>query len=330
MTDKWSDCVRSSSSAPALAASPQRLGSRAKASAPSCSSARDHRRNRRRHPAWTERVSRLRLSRRRRRGARHGGLCRPTPPDGRADGRRNHQYSGQGALSRTLRQSLRGCPSRRPARRAAARVPAIGQDRAATRATKSRPTRRTARSVTAVTKSGERIAGVALIGADGLWSAIRASVVGDGAPRVSGHTTYRSVIPTEQMPDDLRWNAATLVGRAEMPPGALSAVRLESVQPRRHLSQQRAGTGCRQAGVARGSARRFPAYSSARAEHHQAWFQLAAVGAVRPRTGRELGRRPRRAARRCRASDDAIHGARRLHGAGRRRVSFAHGRTASR
>lgn len=29
-------------------------------------------------------------------------------------------------------------------------------------------------------------------------------------PRVSGHTTYRSVIPTEEMPEDLRWNAATL------------------------------------------------------------------------------------------------------------------------
>ena len=32
----------------------------------------------------------------------------------------------------------------------------------------------------------------------------------DGPPRVSGHTTFRSVIPTEQMPEDLRWNAATL------------------------------------------------------------------------------------------------------------------------
>jgi 3-hydroxybenzoate 6-monooxygenase len=49
-----------------------------------------------------------------------------------------------------------------------------------------------------------------LIGADGLWSNIRKQVVGDGPPRVSGHTTYRSVIPTEQMPEDLRWNAATL------------------------------------------------------------------------------------------------------------------------
>jgi 3-hydroxybenzoate 6-monooxygenase len=39
---------------------------------------------------------------------------------------------------------------------------------------------------------------------------VRRQVVGDGAPRVSGHTTYRSVIPTERMPEDLRWNAATL------------------------------------------------------------------------------------------------------------------------
>jgi 2-polyprenyl-6-methoxyphenol hydroxylase-like FAD-dependent oxidoreductase len=66
------------------------------------------------------------------------------------------------------------------------------------------------RGVTALLRSGERVRGVALIGADGLWSSIRRQLVGDGAPRVSGHTTYRSVIPTERMPEDLRWNAATL------------------------------------------------------------------------------------------------------------------------
>lgn len=65
-------------------------------------------------------------------------------------------------------------------------------------------------SVTAILASGERVRGSLLIGADGLWSNIRKRVVGDGAPRVSGHTTYRSVIPTEEMPADLRWNAATL------------------------------------------------------------------------------------------------------------------------
>ena len=58
--------------------------------------------------------------------------------------------------------------------------------------------------------SGERIASTALIGADGLWSNVRKQLVADGPPRVSGHTTYRSVIPTDRMAEDLRWNAATL------------------------------------------------------------------------------------------------------------------------
>jgi len=65
-------------------------------------------------------------------------------------------------------------------------------------------------SVTVTLATGDRVTGRALVGADGLWSRVRGRVVGDGAPRVSGHTTYRSVIPTEQMPEDLRWNAATL------------------------------------------------------------------------------------------------------------------------
>ncbi|MEM7291799.1 MAG: 3-hydroxybenzoate 6-monooxygenase [Pseudomonadota bacterium] len=54
------------------------------------------------------------------------------------------------------------------------------------------------------------VAGSVLIGADGLHSDVRRQLLNDGAPRVSGHTTYRSVIPTELMPEDLRWNAATL------------------------------------------------------------------------------------------------------------------------
>lgn len=56
----------------------------------------------------------------------------------------------------------------------------------------------------------EPIKGRFLIGAEGLRSPIRGQMVGDGEPRISGHTTYRSVIPTDQMPEDLRWNAATL------------------------------------------------------------------------------------------------------------------------
>ncbi|WP_417598011.1 3-hydroxybenzoate 6-monooxygenase [Pararhodobacter oceanensis] len=66
--------------------------------------------------------------------------------------------------------------------------------------------------VEAVLQDGERVAGSLLIGADGLWSKVRAQMLGDGAPRVSGHTTYRSVIAREDMPEDLRWNDATLWG----------------------------------------------------------------------------------------------------------------------
>jgi len=65
-------------------------------------------------------------------------------------------------------------------------------------------------SVTVTLADGTRVGGRAMIGADGLWSRVRQKVIGDGDPRVSGHTTYRSVIPTEDMPEDLRWNAATL------------------------------------------------------------------------------------------------------------------------
>jgi 3-hydroxybenzoate 6-monooxygenase len=68
----------------------------------------------------------------------------------------------------------------------------------------------TAECTAALLKSGERVIGAGLVGADGLWSRVRAQLVGDGAPRVTGHSTYRSVIPTEEMPEDLRWNAATL------------------------------------------------------------------------------------------------------------------------
>jgi len=67
-----------------------------------------------------------------------------------------------------------------------------------------------ATSATALLQDGTRETGAVLIGADGLWSRVRNQMLNDGMPRVSGHTTYRSVIPVEQMPEDLRWNAATL------------------------------------------------------------------------------------------------------------------------
>ncbi|WP_327295500.1 MULTISPECIES: FAD-dependent monooxygenase [unclassified Streptomyces] len=64
-------------------------------------------------------------------------------------------------------------------------------------------------SATAVLENGERITGDALIGADGIHSALRGQLVGDGPPRVSGITVYRAIIPMDQVPEQLRWNAVT-------------------------------------------------------------------------------------------------------------------------
>lgn len=50
----------------------------------------------------------------------------------------------------------------------------------------------------------------ALVGADGLNSRVREQMIGDGPPRVSGHVAYRALMPYDEMPAELRWNAATL------------------------------------------------------------------------------------------------------------------------
>ncbi len=51
--------------------------------------------------------------------------------------------------------------------------------------------------------------GLALIGADGVKSAVRRQYVGDEA-RVSGHVVYRAVVDRAQFPADLQWNAASI------------------------------------------------------------------------------------------------------------------------
>ncbi len=69
--------------------------------------------------------------------------------------------------------------------------------------------RQDGRSATAVLDTGERVTGDALIGADGVHSAIRRQLVGDGPPRVAGITVFRSVIPMARVPERLRWNRVT-------------------------------------------------------------------------------------------------------------------------
>lgn len=60
--------------------------------------------------------------------------------------------------------------------------------------------------VVAIDQHGNRHAGAALIGCDGVKSAVRHQYVGDPV-RVSGHVVYRAVVETKDFPADLRWNA---------------------------------------------------------------------------------------------------------------------------
>lgn len=63
--------------------------------------------------------------------------------------------------------------------------------------------------VTVFDAQGHRHRGAALIGADGVKSAVRRQYVGDEA-RVSGHVVYRAVVDRQDFPQDLQWNAASI------------------------------------------------------------------------------------------------------------------------
>jgi 3-hydroxybenzoate 6-monooxygenase len=64
----------------------------------------------------------------------------------------------------------------------------------------------TAAGVRAIDSQGEVHEGAALIGCDGVKSAVREQLVGD-AVRVSGHVVYRAVVDAADFPEGLRWNA---------------------------------------------------------------------------------------------------------------------------
>lgn len=66
-----------------------------------------------------------------------------------------------------------------------------------------------AASATVVLATGDRVTGDAVIGADGVHSAIRRQLVGDGPPRLSGITVYRAIVPMTRVPGELRRRAVT-------------------------------------------------------------------------------------------------------------------------
>jgi salicylate hydroxylase len=70
--------------------------------------------------------------------------------------------------------------------------------------------RNTPASVRVLTAGGHTVEADALIGADGIHSKVRAQLVGDGPPKVSGHTIHRTVVPMAEVPLALRWNSVNL------------------------------------------------------------------------------------------------------------------------
>jgi 2-polyprenyl-6-methoxyphenol hydroxylase-like FAD-dependent oxidoreductase len=58
-------------------------------------------------------------------------------------------------------------------------------------------------------QNGKTCRAAAVVGCDGIRSVIRDKLIGDEV-RVSGHVVYRAVVPREDMPEDLRWNAPAI------------------------------------------------------------------------------------------------------------------------
>jgi salicylate hydroxylase len=65
-------------------------------------------------------------------------------------------------------------------------------------------------AVTVETAKGEKLKGAALIGADGAKSVVRDAIVGDALPGSTIHKCYRAVLNIDDVPQDLRFAAATL------------------------------------------------------------------------------------------------------------------------
>jgi salicylate hydroxylase len=66
--------------------------------------------------------------------------------------------------------------------------------------------------ILSVLKKGviENISGIGIIGADGLWSKIRAQLLNDGLPHASGFAAYRTLIKKQDLPPSLSSSSSTL------------------------------------------------------------------------------------------------------------------------
>jgi salicylate hydroxylase len=62
------------------------------------------------------------------------------------------------------------------------------------------------------TRDGRAIAGAAVIGADGLGSCVRSTLLNEGPPRLIGYVAHRTIVPMERVPDGVLRDEVVLWG----------------------------------------------------------------------------------------------------------------------
>ena len=167
----------------------------------------------------------------------------------------------------------------------------------------------------------------AVIGADGVHSLVRDIIVGPDAPIHKGRIAYRAVFPAALMggfdigPSRTKWWGEDRHIVIYYTTKAKSEVYFVTSVP------EEAGWVTRKSWSAKGDVKELRAaydgFHAGRAQGARRLPGLPQMGDPGARAAAALERRPRGAARRCRASDDALYGAGRGHLDRRRRHSGA-------
>ena len=147
----------------------------------------------------------------------------------------------------------------------------------------------TATGAKVVTEAGHVFEGDAVIGADGVRSKIREQLTGGDALKLSGHVAYRAVLPIEDMPEDLRWNAATLWAGPKCHMVHYPLQGWKTFNLGRHLRHRHRERRHQRARHLRGSALALRRHRAPRPQAARSAEDLAALGvgpiATRSRTG---------------------------------------------
>ncbi len=171
-------------------------------------------------------------------------------------------------------------------------------------------------SVTVFDQKGQAHHSIALIGADGVKSAVRQQYVGDPA-RVSGHVVYRAVVDKKDFPVDLPWNTASIwVGpNCHLVHYPLRGGAQYNVVVTFHSRNKEEWS------VTEGSREEVQSYFEGicpRAPADRTAQELETLGHCPPRADWPMKLRPGHSAWLRSASNAAVPGTGRLHGSGRR------------